>query len=164
MVKSKKLKIGDIYGFWEILNICKPKKGEHPKVEVFCTKCNNTKKTVGRYDLINGKTKMCVDCTGRAKGKSKYDFNLGYKKGMWKVIEINSNDSIVICKCTECNDTIKQFPFSEFKSTSSKMCFKCGRNKGAIAKTLTTEQYEEKLKDKNPLLKLKKGEILKWDG
>ena len=113
------------------------------KVIIFCNKCSKYFKQIPNSHL---RGQGCSKCDGYQKTtediisqfkkihKNKYDYS--------KVKYIKSKIKVIII-CKKCNKEFKQTPISHLSGCG---CPKCGFERTAMAKTLTTNQFIEKAK------------------
>jgi len=153
------MEVGDILGYWKVLQLGLKDNYYHKSVKVLCTKCNSTISTVLERDLRLGKTKQCRKCNGNDNGQSKYKAEIGQMFGYWEVVKKNTNK--IKCLCTKCNKNYSHMSLWEL-NTGTTMCNEC-RTKMMVKRTkgynLTMSGYKRRLKSLHINVSIKEGQI-----
>lgn len=154
-------------------------KGANTKILMRHNICKN-EYSVAPYNFLSGRRcPICspkvrmkkliesgYDFTSKSKGTSKYNVNIGDIYGYWIVLDTfvhslegkdkNRNAyNNALCLCTKCNKNTNIISYSRLvKTKDSRMCKECAGNSKR-----TTNNYINELSKKNPLAKLKEGQI-----
>lgn len=132
-MEKLKLKIGDKFGNWTVIDTNRFSKNGHTYVQCQCT-CG-TIKDIASTALIRGKTSSCRSCAARKFTKK---FNVGDKFKHWTVIEgpiyINSNAYYKV-KC-DCGEESYKLPIELLYKNKDFQCEKCAQRERALKTTL----------------------------
>jgi len=116
-----KVKIGEVYNFWEVLESSAPKV---LKVLCLCQGCSKIHKKVSTESLVNGRSKSCGCKSDRFRKNEENNKKLiGQVFGNWKVVGFAPNSvNRLICKCLKCNVEIRTIRKHEVIQENRKSC------------------------------------------
>lgn len=139
-MEKLKLKIGDKFGEWAVINTNRFSKNGHVYVQCQCS-CG-TIKDVASTALIRGKTSSCKSCAARRKTVK---FNIGDKFKHWTVLEgpIYKNSTAYYKVKCDCGTEAYKLPVELMYKDRDFQCEKCCQKERAFNTTLKNGRVED---------------------
>ena len=132
-MEKLKLKIGDKFGDWTVIDINRFSKNGHIYVQCQCS-CGVIK-DIASTALIRGKSSSCKSCSARKRTKK---FNIGDKFKHWTIVEgpIYKNSTAYYKVKCDCGTETYKLPTELLYKNKDFQCEKCAQKERALQTTL----------------------------